>query len=141
PWNQFVGIGLDLPIAIEDVERIEVVRGPASTVYGTNAFFGIVNIVTRGADRSPGVYGRLGAGTFGTVSGAATFATGNVNRQLRGSVAFTDRSGESGYAEDGEDALSASVVGHWDGAFAQVRAHRNLPQRPNPPYDTAPGAR
>lgn len=139
PWNQFVGIGLDLPIAIEDVERIEVVRGPASTVYGTNAFFGIVNIVTRGADRSPLVYGRIGAGSFGTISGAATFASGNVNRQLRGSVAFTNRSGESGEPDDGEQALSASVVGHWDGAFAQVRAYRKLRELLNAPYDTVPG--
>ena len=76
PWNQFVGIGFDLPVAIDDVERIEVVRGPVSSVYGTNAFFGIINIVTRGADRSPGAYGRTAPAPSAPSSGAPTFATG-----------------------------------------------------------------
>ena len=39
-WN-------DLPIAIEDIERIEVTRGPASPAYGANAFQGVINIITR----------------------------------------------------------------------------------------------
>lgn len=35
------------PLAIEDIERIEVVRGTDSASYGTNAFMGVVNIITR----------------------------------------------------------------------------------------------
>ena len=41
-----------LPIDIEDIERIEVVLGPASTLYGTNAFSGVVNFITRDAVHS-----------------------------------------------------------------------------------------
>jgi iron complex outermembrane receptor protein len=37
----------DLPLMIEDIERIEVVRGPASASYGPNSFFGVINILTR----------------------------------------------------------------------------------------------
>lgn len=37
----------DLPIAIDDVERIEVVRGPNGASFGANAFVGMVNIITR----------------------------------------------------------------------------------------------
>jgi iron complex outermembrane receptor protein len=36
-----------LPVAVEDIERIEVVLGPGSTLYGANAFRGIVNIITK----------------------------------------------------------------------------------------------
>lgn len=36
-----------LTIGVEDIERIEVVRGPASALYGADAFSGIVNIITR----------------------------------------------------------------------------------------------
>lgn len=43
-------VGTDLMADLEDVERIEVVRGPGSALYGTNAFFGVVNVVTRDAD-------------------------------------------------------------------------------------------
>jgi iron complex outermembrane receptor protein len=147
PWNQFVGIGLDLPVNIDDVERIEVVRGPVSSVYGTNAFFGIINIVTRGADRAPRAYGRMTATTFGTYGGSAGFAVGDVNRQLRGSVFYETRGGETidvpqvgTTSADGADAMNASLVGHWDGAFAQVRAYRRLRELPGAPFDSTPGA-
>ncbi|NOZ87428.1 MAG: TonB-dependent receptor [Deltaproteobacteria bacterium] len=36
-----------LPISIEDVERIEVIRGPGSSLYGANAYSGVVNIITK----------------------------------------------------------------------------------------------
>ncbi|CAA0110727.1 TonB-dependent receptor plug domain-containing protein [Zhongshania aliphaticivorans] len=39
-WN-------DIPITIQDIERIEVVRGPSSASYGANAFLGVINIITR----------------------------------------------------------------------------------------------
>ncbi|GAB3370504.1 TonB-dependent receptor [Spongiibacter taiwanensis] len=37
----------DIPITIEDIERIEVVRGPSTAAYGANAFLGVINIITR----------------------------------------------------------------------------------------------
>lgn len=39
-----------LPLAIEDIERIEVIRGPNAAAYGANAFVGAINILTRRAD-------------------------------------------------------------------------------------------
>lgn len=36
-----------LPLSWEDIERIEVIRGPASALYGADAFTGVVNIITR----------------------------------------------------------------------------------------------
>lgn len=41
--------GTDAPIDLELVERIEVVRGPGASAYGSNALFGVVNVVTRRA--------------------------------------------------------------------------------------------
>jgi iron complex outermembrane receptor protein len=37
----------DIPVAVEDIERIEVVRGPGSALYGADAFNGVVNIITK----------------------------------------------------------------------------------------------
>ncbi|HUX89718.1 MAG TPA: TonB-dependent receptor plug domain-containing protein [Gallionellaceae bacterium] len=39
----------DLPLLIEDIERIEVVRGPSSASHGSNSFYGVINIITRDA--------------------------------------------------------------------------------------------
>lgn len=38
---------MDLPVTLEDIERIEVVRGAGSSVYGANAFGGVINIITK----------------------------------------------------------------------------------------------
>jgi vitamin B12 transporter len=58
PGGQF-NFGVDL---LGDVERIEVVRGPMSSLYGTGAIGGVVNIITRKGAGPPHVYGELAAG-------------------------------------------------------------------------------
>lgn len=61
-WSQ----GIDwqsLPVAIDDVDRIEVLGGSNSATYGTNAFLGVVNIATRAPGESPGATARFTAGS------------------------------------------------------------------------------
>ena len=48
--------------ALEDIERIEVVRGPGGTLWGANAFHGVINIITRSAASSQGTQLSLSAG-------------------------------------------------------------------------------
>ncbi len=45
---------LNLPLSMDEIEYIEVVKGPAARIYGANALTGAVNIVTRKADASGG---------------------------------------------------------------------------------------
>jgi outer membrane receptor for ferrienterochelin and colicins len=40
-------LGLDFLLDIDLVEKVEIVRGPSSSIHGTNAFFGVINVVTR----------------------------------------------------------------------------------------------
>lgn len=49
-------------IAIEDIDRIEVVRGPNSVTYGANAFLGTINIITRHSAQNPGSSVKMSAG-------------------------------------------------------------------------------
>lgn len=57
-------VGSDLDLDLLMVERVEVIRGPSSSLYGTSAFFGVINIITRsGADVS-GTIVQAGAGSL-----------------------------------------------------------------------------
>lgn len=44
----------DLPLAIEDIERIEVIRGPNAAIHGANAFAAVINIITKTAAQVAG---------------------------------------------------------------------------------------
>jgi len=48
-------IGNDALIDVESIDRIEFTPGPGSALYGNNAFFGVINIITKGAGRLHGV--------------------------------------------------------------------------------------
>jgi vitamin B12 transporter len=63
---------LDLSVPLDLVERIEIVRGQGSSLYGTDAVGGVINVVTRtsGGARA---HARLEGGSFGSVLGAASF--------------------------------------------------------------------
>jgi iron complex outermembrane receptor protein len=66
-WNE-----QDYPL--EDIERIEVIRGPGATLWGSNAVNGVINIVTRSAQESQGVL--LSGGTSKEEPGFGTFRYG-----------------------------------------------------------------
>lgn len=59
----FSGVFWDVQdVLLEDVERIEVISGPGSTIWGTNAVNGVINVITRKAQDSTGTYARISAG-------------------------------------------------------------------------------
>ena len=65
--SAFGGVHWDsLPITLDDVERIEVLRGSNASAYGSNAFMGVVNIVTRHASQDQGARVSLLDGYGGT---------------------------------------------------------------------------
>jgi iron complex outermembrane receptor protein len=66
----------DIPINISDIERVEIVQGPSSLVYGAGAFSGGVNIITKKDTKSNvyakvegGMHGLFGADTRGAIAG------------------------------------------------------------------------
>jgi iron complex outermembrane receptor protein len=64
--------GGDLGLDVDLIERIEVLRGTASALYGGNSVLGVVNIVTRSASSVSGVEVAAGAGSSGYRQGRAT---------------------------------------------------------------------
>ncbi|HEY5921280.1 MAG TPA: TonB-dependent receptor [Kofleriaceae bacterium] len=147
-WGSFAGVGFESLVSLDDIARIELIRGPVSSVYGANAFFGIVNIVTRNAAETPRAWGRVGIHSINGAITSAGFASGNVNEQIRGSVSFMNRIGEThdlidvgnNLGGDGARSYIASVVGVYHGTFAQVRAYHYYRDAPFAPYLSDPMA-
>ncbi len=85
-----------LPVPLDAIEKVEVVRGPSSTLYGANAQVGVVAITTRGA--GPGLSGSLRAGGGeGHARGQAFVGFGKGGFSLTAAAAGfsrTDRGGE-----------------------------------------------
>jgi len=60
-----------LPISLLEIKRIEVLKGPASVLYGFNAFDGVVNIITKSPEEMKGLTLQFGGGEFGTITSSA----------------------------------------------------------------------
>jgi iron complex outermembrane receptor protein len=71
----------DFPVSLSDIERIEVLEGASARVFGSSAFSGAINIVTRADDKS-NVRVNAEGGSFGTFGGDAGITwAGVTNRQ------------------------------------------------------------
>ena len=66
-------VGTEFPISVDLIERVEVIRGPSSSLYGTSAFFGVVNIITKrgGTLRGSEFSGEMAS--FGTGKGQLSY--------------------------------------------------------------------
>jgi outer membrane receptor for ferrienterochelin and colicins len=82
-------IGNDFPIDMDLVERIEVVRGPSSSMYGADAFMGVVNVITRtGKSQGEQISGE--AGSLGTYKETAIYGLNRGNTQAMFSASYWD---------------------------------------------------
>jgi outer membrane receptor for ferrienterochelin and colicins len=66
-------IGTDSPIDVDLIERVEVVRGPSSSLYGTNAFFGVINVITKRGRDIKGVEGSWENSSYTSNKGRLTY--------------------------------------------------------------------
>ncbi|AGC48425.1 TonB-dependent receptor [Myxococcus stipitatus DSM 14675] len=98
-------LGNELPVEL--IERIEVVRGPGSVIYGGNAELAVINVITRGVQGSTdlmvsGTYGQLaksngrrgltlsGRKVFESAPGLSVFASASMGQGQRSDAEFRD---------------------------------------------------
>ncbi len=90
-----------LPIGIHDIDRIEVVRGPSSALYGSNAVTGVIHIITKKAHTDGfAANANLQAGTLNTkiADAALEYGLKDFKFRLSGNYTFMDRSNDEYYA-------------------------------------------
>ena len=66
-------LGNEFLVDVDMIERVEIVRGPSSSLYGANAFFAVINVITRTTKQVKDWELSFQAGSFGTYEGRATY--------------------------------------------------------------------
>ncbi|HWO39401.1 MAG TPA: TonB-dependent receptor, partial [Candidatus Acidoferrum sp.] len=70
----FDGVYWDVQsVMLEDIERIEVIRGPGGTIWGANAVNGVINIITKSSKETQGALATLGGGNVDQGTGAVRY--------------------------------------------------------------------
>ena len=105
---------------IEDIERIEVIRGPGAALWGANAVNGIINIITKKAEDTQGALLTFGTGNIERSYGGVRYG-GKLGNNLfyRGYVKYFDRDGynlstTSANANDSWDAIRGGFKINWE---------------------------
>lgn len=119
----------DIPVDLSEIERIEVLEGPAARVYGTSSLLGAINIVTKTAARTSltarmesGSYGYLSTGLRGNV------ARDNWNNQLSLSAIRSDGYSRSKAGNLNADyrTLKSFYQGTYQDAWVDVKWHAGM---------------
>jgi iron complex outermembrane receptor protein len=93
----------DFPLLIEDIEHIEVIRGPAAATYGPNAFLGVINIITTHTSQDQGGQANVRAGGGDYFRGAIRYGGQWKDLGYRFSYAHNEDDGLEGVL-DNQDA-------------------------------------
>jgi iron complex outermembrane receptor protein len=97
----------DIPVPLDDVERIEILHGPGSSLFGADAFGGTVNVITRARIERPSVTLEGGSFSLAGARGAAGFQRGATVHTFSGGI---DRSAGFMYDRDFTTAMARSRV-------------------------------
>ena len=117
-YNDGAAIGTDFILDVDLIERVEVIRGPGSVLYGNNAFFGVINVVTRRGQQLNGVEASTEYGSFDTYKTRVSYGklyTNGVEVLLSGT--YYDSGGQDRlyYKEFDSPALNRGVAQNLDG--------------------------
>ena len=138
----------DMDIDLNELDRIEIVRGPGSALYGTGAFFAVINLVPRDSIAGRHVEGAVGAGDLNGGKAHLTGSVGSDNRSallsasgfLSSGDAVTDL-GARGIVNglDAERSLGATARAKWDDFTLSAKINQRRKQIPVAPLGTVPG--
>jgi iron complex outermembrane receptor protein len=111
-------IGTEFPLDIDLIERVEIIRGPSSSLYGTSAFLAVINIISRQGKDMKGTEIAGSAGSQDTYSGRLSYGTKYRNGlEMLISGSGFQSSGAKGlyYREYDSPATNNGIADHGDG--------------------------
>ncbi len=145
-------VGNEFPLDLEMIERVEFLPGPGSAAYGNNAFFGVLNVVTRKPSWAPRREIGLAAGSDGEAQGRLTFDQPvgdearlllSVNRDYRSGPhirfpAFAEEGVSDGIARDMDSEAASRLFARLDTQSWQFRllASDRVKTDPSAPFGT-----
>jgi outer membrane receptor protein involved in Fe transport len=138
----------DFDIDLNEIDRIEIVRGPGSALYGTGAFFAVINLVPRDTVAGKHIEGVVGAGGLNGGKARATASVGDEKTNALLSAAgflsagdtVTDL-GDRGVVNglDGERSIGATARAHWNGFTVSAKINQRRKEIPVAPLGTVVG--
>jgi iron complex outermembrane receptor protein len=90
-------LGTEFPVDVDVIDRVEVVRGPSSSLYGSNAFFGVINVITKRARDIDGWEFSFEPASFETYKGRATYGGTTKGVEMLFSGTFYNSAGQNLY--------------------------------------------
>jgi iron complex outermembrane receptor protein len=116
-------IGDEFPVDMENVDRVEIIRGPGAALYGTGAFSAVISVITKRAEQVNGLEAMASLGTFDT--GRLRMAWGNTTENglhffLSGSTAASAGNSQLYFPEFNAPATNFGIA---DGADGQRVDH------------------
>ena len=106
-------LGTDFLLDVDLIERVEFVPGPGSAVYGSNAFFGVINVITKTGKTLAGVQASVQAGSFGTSKGRVTYGgeLQNGAELLLSATGYQSRGEDPQFANSGNPGATQGMPG------------------------------
>lgn len=86
-------------MTVENIKRVEVIRGPGSAIHGANAFVAVINVVTKNANDIGGVDLRIGNGSFGAEHYNLMVGKKGSKLKIAGMVDYFDTNGARLYVD------------------------------------------
>jgi len=89
-------------LSVDEIERIEIINGPQSTLYGSEAMAGVINIITKKGKGKPRINLSLEGGSYGTYKPAFNLSGGTEKIDYRVTTFYYKNDGFSAY-KDGDE--------------------------------------
>ena len=94
---------VDIPLAVEDIARIEVIRGPNAAAYGANSYLGTINILTKHPSDAQGRVVKVTAGNRDVLNSYVNISDRLVNSDFRLTLGSKMKSGFDYYLDGDEE--------------------------------------